>query len=101
MTGRAPVQSLAWPRAGTRRERQRNAQVQRQLDPFRRRRREMSADLMRWMFCRQNPVNNINFGYGPADALRNKFVLKLWNTYAFSAIMRDWMNSIRLAPTFL
>jgi isoleucyl-tRNA synthetase len=44
---------------------------------------KMSADLMRWMFCRQNPVNNINFGYGPADTLRNKFVLKLWNTYAF------------------
>src|ERR1039457_106939 len=43
----------------------------------------MSADLMRWMFCRQNPVGNINFGYAQADALRNKFVLKLWNTYAF------------------
>ena len=35
---------------------------------------------MRWMFCRQNPVNNINFGYGPANELRNKFVMKLWNT---------------------
>lgn len=44
---------------------------------------KMSADLMRWMFCRQNPQANINFGYGPADAVRNKFVLKLWNTYAF------------------
>ena len=43
----------------------------------------LGAEVMRWMFCRQNPVNNINFGYGPADALRNKFVLKLWNTYAF------------------
>jgi isoleucyl-tRNA synthetase len=44
---------------------------------------KMGADLMRWMFCRQNPAQNINFGYGPADELRSKFVLKLWNTYAF------------------
>jgi len=51
--------------------------------PFEEAAEKMSADLMRWMFCRQNPVGNINFGYGPADALRNKFVLKLWNTYAF------------------
>jgi isoleucyl-tRNA synthetase len=43
----------------------------------------MGADVMRWMFCRNNPVNNINFGYGPADEVRNRFVFKLWNTYAF------------------
>jgi isoleucyl-tRNA synthetase len=43
----------------------------------------MGADLMRWLFCRQNPVNNINFGSGPAEELRSKFTLKLWNTYAF------------------
>jgi isoleucyl-tRNA synthetase len=43
----------------------------------------MSADLMRWMFCRQNPSVNLNFGYGPAEELRKKFILKLWNTYAF------------------
>ena len=28
-------------------------------------------------------MNNINFGYGPAEELRSKFMLKLWNTYAF------------------
>jgi isoleucyl-tRNA synthetase len=43
----------------------------------------MSADLMRWMFCRHNPAQNINFGYGPAEEIRSKFILKLWNTYAF------------------
>jgi len=43
----------------------------------------MGADLMRWMFCRQNPASNINFGSGPAEELRSKFTLKLWNTYAF------------------
>src|SRR5205823_4641378 len=26
---------------------------------------------------------NINFGPGPAEELRSKFLLKLWNTYAF------------------
>ena len=43
----------------------------------------MSADLMRWLYCRHNPVHNINFGSGPAEELRSKFTLKLWNTYAF------------------
>ena len=26
----------------------------------------MGADVMRWMYASQNPVYNINFGYGPA-----------------------------------
>jgi isoleucyl-tRNA synthetase len=43
----------------------------------------MGADLVRWLFMRHNPANNINFGPGPADELRNKFTLKVWNTYAF------------------
>jgi isoleucyl-tRNA synthetase len=43
----------------------------------------MSADLIRWMFCRHNPVTNINFGPIPAEELRARFTLKLWNTYAF------------------
>jgi len=43
----------------------------------------MSADLIRWMFCRHNPANNLDFGPGPADELRSKFTLKLWNVYGF------------------
>jgi isoleucyl-tRNA synthetase len=43
----------------------------------------MSADLIRWLFCRSNPANNLDFGPGPAEELRSKFTLKLWNTYAF------------------
>jgi isoleucyl-tRNA synthetase len=38
---------------------------------------------MRWMYCRHNPAANIDFGPDPADELRAKFILKLWNTYAF------------------
>jgi isoleucyl-tRNA synthetase len=43
----------------------------------------MGVDLMRWMYCRHNSAQNINFGPGPAEELRSKFILKLWNTYAF------------------
>jgi len=43
----------------------------------------MGADLIRWMFCRHSPSANINFGPDPAEELRARFVLKLWNTYAF------------------
>ena len=43
----------------------------------------MGADLVRWMFCRQNPSQNINFGPVPAEEIRARFLLKLWNTYAF------------------
>jgi isoleucyl-tRNA synthetase len=43
----------------------------------------LGADLMRWLYCRHDPAANINFGSGPAEELRAKFVLKLWNTYAF------------------
>jgi isoleucyl-tRNA synthetase len=43
----------------------------------------MSADLIRWLFSRSNPANNVDFGPGPAEELRSKFTLKLWNTYAF------------------
>jgi isoleucyl-tRNA synthetase len=43
----------------------------------------MGADEMRWLYCRHNPALNINFGPEPAEELRSKFLLKLWNTYAF------------------
>jgi len=43
----------------------------------------MGADVMRWLYCRNNPAVNINFGYAPADEVRAKFHLKLWNVYAF------------------
>jgi isoleucyl-tRNA synthetase len=44
---------------------------------------KMGADVCRWLYCRSNPVGNINFGYASADEVRAKFILKLWNTYAF------------------
>ncbi|HLW64229.1 MAG TPA: isoleucine--tRNA ligase, partial [Gemmataceae bacterium] len=43
----------------------------------------IGADVIRWLYCRQNPAANINFGPGPADEVGKNFVLKLWNVYAF------------------
>jgi isoleucyl-tRNA synthetase len=51
--------------------------------PFDEAAEKVGSDLMRWLFSRHNPVHNLNFGYGPVDEIRNKLVLKLWNTYAF------------------
>jgi isoleucyl-tRNA synthetase len=43
----------------------------------------MSADVLRWLYSRHNPALNINFGPHPANEVRSRFFLKLWNTYAF------------------
>jgi isoleucyl-tRNA synthetase len=40
------------------------------------------ADVMRWMFAKQNPVQNLNFGYGPAVEIKRN-LLTLWNVYSF------------------
>jgi isoleucyl-tRNA synthetase len=44
---------------------------------------KMGADVMRWMYITQNPVQNLNFGYSAADETRRKFHLLLWNIYNF------------------
>jgi isoleucyl-tRNA synthetase len=43
----------------------------------------MGADVVRWLYVVQNPAQNINFGYGPGDEVRRRFILPLWNVYAF------------------
>ncbi len=43
----------------------------------------IGADVMRWLFCTTNPATNVNFGYGPAHEAVRRFLLPLWNTYAF------------------
>jgi isoleucyl-tRNA synthetase len=44
---------------------------------------KMGVDVMRWVFCRHNPVNNINFGYVVAKETERKVFNTLWNVYAF------------------
>ncbi|MEO0095568.1 MAG: isoleucine--tRNA ligase [candidate division WOR-3 bacterium] len=43
---------------------------------------KMGADVMRWMFAKHNPVQNLNFGYGPAEEIKRN-LLTLWNIYSF------------------
>ncbi|HET9000409.1 MAG TPA: isoleucine--tRNA ligase [bacterium] len=44
---------------------------------------KMGSDVVRWLYAVQNPAQNVNFGYAPADDVRRRFVLPLWNVYAF------------------
>jgi len=44
---------------------------------------KMGADLMRWIYCAQNPTNNLNFGYGIAQQLDRRLFSTWWNVYSF------------------
>jgi len=44
---------------------------------------KIGVDVMRWMFCRHNPADNMLFGYKKADEVRRLFYLMLWNTYKY------------------
>ncbi len=46
---------------------------------------KMGVDVMRWIFCRHNPVNNLNFGYRAGAEIERKVFNTLWNVYAFLA----------------
>jgi len=43
----------------------------------------IGVDVMRWMYTRQDPKENLLFGYKMADETRRRFHLKLWNIYNF------------------
>jgi len=44
---------------------------------------KIGVDVMRWMFVRANPAENLLFGPNIADEVRRRFHLKLWNVYNF------------------
>jgi len=44
---------------------------------------KIGVDVMRWMFARHNPADNMLFGYKKADEVRRQFYLMLWNVYKF------------------
>ncbi|MDQ3225454.1 MAG: isoleucine--tRNA ligase [Chloroflexota bacterium] len=46
---------------------------------------EIGVDVMRWLFSRANPDANLNFGHPITDEVRRRFILPLWNSYAFFA----------------
>jgi isoleucyl-tRNA synthetase len=41
------------------------------------------VDVLRWLFCAHRPDADLWFGYGPADEVRRRVVIPLWNVYAF------------------
>jgi len=43
---------------------------------------KIGADPMRWMYSRQNPVNDLKFGYKSAEEIKRK-LLTLYNVYTF------------------
>jgi len=43
---------------------------------------KMGADVMRWVFCRHNPVQNLLFGFKVGQEVKRK-LLTLWNVYGF------------------
>lgn len=43
---------------------------------------KVGADPMRWMYSKQNPAENLNFGYKALDEIKRK-LLVLYNVYAF------------------
>ncbi len=44
---------------------------------------KMGADVMRWIYCRQNPVNNLNFGYHSGEQVKRRIFSTWWNVYSF------------------
>ncbi|MFH0772766.1 MAG: class I tRNA ligase family protein [bacterium] len=44
---------------------------------------KIGVDVMRWLFARQNPSDNLLFGYKKADEVRRQFYLMVWNVYKF------------------
>lgn len=44
---------------------------------------KIGVDIMRWTYVRQNPTQNLLFGYKVTDLVRRQFHLILWNSYRF------------------
>jgi isoleucyl-tRNA synthetase len=55
----------------------------------------MGADVMRWMYCEQNPAVSIKFGYGPAHEVKRR-LLTLWNSVKFFV---DYANVAEFEPS--
>jgi isoleucyl-tRNA synthetase len=64
---------------------------------------KIGVDVMRWLFVRQNPAENLLFGYKVADETRRRFHLKLWNVYNFFityANLDSWKPEGIKTPSF-
>jgi isoleucyl-tRNA synthetase len=43
---------------------------------------DVGADVIRWLYARQNPQENVYWGSAPTDDIKRR-LLTLWNTYSF------------------
>ena len=44
---------------------------------------QIGVDVMRWLFWRQDPASNLNFGPRACSEVRRQFIIPLWNVYSF------------------
>jgi len=44
---------------------------------------KMGVDVMRWMYCRQDPKKNLLFGFNLANEIKRSFHIPLWNILNF------------------
>ncbi len=58
---------------------------------------KIGVDVMRWMYARQNPADNMLFGYKKANEVRRLFYLILWNSYRYFI---DYFNLEKLEIDF-
>jgi isoleucyl-tRNA synthetase len=54
----------------------------------------MGADVMRWLYCSQNPAQELRFGYGMAEEVKRRF-LTFWNSVKF---LVDYANIAGFRP---
>ncbi len=62
---------------------------------------KMGVDTMRWLFARQKPEFNLNFGYHIADEVRRQYLFLYWNSYRFFktyAQLHRWQPPKRATP---
>jgi isoleucyl-tRNA synthetase len=56
----------------------------------------MGADTMRWLYCSQNPAQELRFGYGLAEEVKRRF-LTFWNSVKFFV---DYANIVGFRPSW-
>ncbi|HEU5477274.1 MAG TPA: isoleucine--tRNA ligase [Gaiellaceae bacterium] len=56
----------------------------------------MGADVMRWLYCSQNPSLDLRFGYGMAEEVKRRF-LTFWNSVKF---LVDYANIAGFRPAW-
>lgn len=62
----------------------------------------MGADTMRWLYACHKPENNLIFGFIRGDETRRRFLIPLWNVYAFFinyARLDNWTPQPQTTPS--